>query len=145
MTQSDITCSGAIIYALNTKRFLFLHRAKSKQSVWGLVGGTNETGETPWNALNREIEEEIGAIEIIKSIPLETFVSSDEKFLFHTYLCVVKEEFIPKLNHEHNGYAWTEFGQWPKPLHQGLRNTLQNKTNQTKLQTVFDLIDLLEK
>jgi len=26
-----------------------------------------------------------------------------------------------------------------------LKNTLQNKTNQTKLETVFDLIQLLEK
>lgn len=145
MTQSDITCSGAIIYALNTQRFLFLHRAKTKHKVWGLVGGTNEDGETPWSALQREINEEIGKIDIVKSIPLETFVSSDEKFLFHTYLCVVKEEFLPILNDEHNGYAWVEFGHWPKPLHQGLKSTLQNKTNQTKLQTVFDLINLLEK
>ena len=36
------------------------------------------------------------------------------------------------------------FGKWPKPLHMGLRNTLQNKTNQTKLKTVFDLIGYLE-
>ena len=59
-------------------------------------------------------------------------------------MCVVKEEFLPKLNDEHDGYAWVSFGKWPKPLHMGLRNTLQNKTNQTKLQTVFDLIGYLE-
>ena len=82
--------------------------------------------------------------ELLKTIPLETFVSTDSKFHFHTYLCVVKEEFLPKLNDEHDGYAWVSFGKWPKPLHMGLRNTLQNKTNQTKLQTVFDLIGYLE-
>ena len=82
---------------------------------------------------------------IIKSIPLETFVSSDEKFKFHTYLCVIKEEFIPKLNKEHNGYAWVSFNRWPKPLHQGLRNTLQNKSNLTKLETVFKLVSLMEQ
>ena len=73
------------------------------------------------------------------------FVSNDEKFNFHTYLVVVKKEFLPNLNDEHDGYAWTSFGKWPKTLHQGLRNTLQNKTNLSKLETVFQVIDLLEE
>ena len=145
--MSKIICSGALFYTLDTQRFLFLHRTQSRQAdVWGLVGGTNESEEIPYQALIREIKEEIGDCpSIVKSIPLETFVSNDEKFNFHTYLCVVESEFIPKLNGEHNGYAWVSFGKWPKPLHMGLRNTLQNKTNQTKLQTVFQLISLLEK
>lgn len=142
--MSDIVCSGALFYALNSKRFLFLHRARGKQSnMWGLVGGTNEGAETPWEGLKREIVEEIGAVEIKKTIPLETFISNDNKFSFHTYLCVVKEDFIPTLNEEHDGYAWVGFTNWPKPLHHGLRNTLQNKTNLTKLQTVFQVIDLI--
>jgi ADP-ribose pyrophosphatase YjhB (NUDIX family) len=145
--SQKITCSGALFYALNTKRFLFLHRTQSKQNnVWGLVGGRSTTNETPIKALQREIKEEIGDVaEAVKTIPLETFVSTDEKFNFHTYLLVVKQEFIPKLNDEHDGYAWASFSKWPKPLHQGLRNTLQNKTNITKLKTVFEVVDLLEK
>jgi 8-oxo-dGTP pyrophosphatase MutT (NUDIX family) len=142
--MSDIVCSGALFYALNSKRFLFLHRARGKQgNMWGLVGGTNEGAETPWEGLKREIVEEIGSVEIKKTIPLETFISNDNKFSFHTYLCVVKEDFIPLLNEEHDGYAWVSFSQWPKPLHHGLRNTLQNKTNLAKLQTVFQVIDLI--
>ena len=145
--SQDIICSGALFYSLKTKRFLFLHRVQSIQNnVWGLVGGTNNTKETPWESLQREIKEEIGNLpKITKTIPLETFVSTDEKFKFHTYLVVVNEEFIPVLNEEHDGYAWASFNKWPKPLHMGLKNTLQNKTNQTKLETVFDLIQLLEK
>tara|TARA_B100001287_G_scaffold194099_1_gene164158 strand:+ start:690 stop:1127 length:438 start_codon:yes stop_codon:yes gene_type:complete len=145
--MSKIICSGALFYTLDTQRFLFLHRTQSRQAdVWGLVGGTNESEEIPYKALLREIQEEVGDTpEIIKSIPLETFVSNDEKFNFHTYLCVIKEEFIPQLNGEHNGYAWVSFGNWPKPLHQGLRNTLQSKSNLTKLQTVFQLVSLMEK
>jgi ADP-ribose pyrophosphatase YjhB (NUDIX family) len=143
--KKKIVCSGALFYTLDTNRFLLLHRTQSKQNnVWGLVGGTNEDTETPWEGLRREIQEEIGTLpEIRKTIPLETFVSNDDHFSFHTYLCVTENEFIPILNDEHDGYAWVSFGKWPKPLHQGLANTLRSKTNQEKLKTVFKLIDLI--
>lgn len=144
MIDKKTVCSGAIIYARDTKRFLFLHRTKGRSgNLWGLVGGTNELAETPWEGLKREIFEEIGEITIKKTMPLETFVSNDTKFLFHTYLCVVDKEFLPILNDEHDGYAWVDFGKWPKPLHNGLKNTLTNKINQTKLETVFKVIDLM--
>jgi len=143
--MNKIICSGALFYTLESKRFLFLHRTQSKsKNLWGLVGGTNEDKETPYTGLLREIKEELGfQPEIQKSIPLETFVSSDEHFSFHTYLCVVKEEFIPKLNEEHDGYAWVNFGSWPKPLHNGLQNTLRSKINQNKLQTIIQLVDII--
>ena len=145
--MKEIACSGALFYSLKTKRFLFLHRRNGKHNnLWGLVGGTNEGSETPWEGLQREITEEIGELpSITKTMPLETFVSTDSKFQFHTYLCVVEDEFIPHLNEEHDGYAWVSFGHWPKPLHHGLRNTLQSKINLNKLQTVFQVIDLLDK
>jgi len=142
--MEEIVCSGALFYAQKSKRFLFLHRTQGKQNnLWGLVGGTNTQTETPWEGLKREITEEIGNVTIKKPIPLETFVSNDQKFLFHTYLCIVDEEFIPTLNFEHDGYAWVAFGKWPKPLHIGLANTLKSKTNQNKLETVFKLVDIL--
>ena len=142
-----ITCSGALFYTLDTNRFLFLHRANGKRNnMWGLVGGTNEGTETPWEGLKREISEEIGSVpDIRKTLPLESFISADIKFHFHTYLCVVQSEFIPILNDEHNGYAWCSFTKWPKPLHHGLRNTLQSKVNLSKLETVFQTINLLDK
>jgi len=145
MSQNTIICSGAIVYALNTKRFLFLHRVNGRSGdLWGLVGGTTEKAETPWEGLKREIFEEIGEISIKKTMPLETFISNDTRFHFHTYLCVIEEEFMPLLNNEHDGYAWVEFGKWPRPLHHGLNNTLQNKVNLKKLETVFKVIDLLD-
>jgi 8-oxo-dGTP pyrophosphatase MutT (NUDIX family) len=145
--MEKIICSGALFYTLTTNRFLFLHRAKGKRSdLWGLVGGTNEDKETPWEGLKREIVEEIGfEPDIKKIIPLETFISSDQNFQFHTYLCIIENEFIPKLNYEHNGYAWVSYNNWPKPLHQGLRNTLSSKINKIKLETVFNMINLLKQ
>ena len=144
--MNNIVCSGALFYTLDTHRFLFLFRANGKKAgLWGLVGGTNEGVETPFEGLQREIKEEIGSLpEIKKVLPLESFVSNDAHFHFHTYLGVVKNEFIPKLNNEHSGYAWCSFRNWPKPLHLGLRNTLQSKANLTKLETVFETINLLD-
>tara|TARA_B100000925_G_C21787401_1_gene378988 strand:+ start:148 stop:597 length:450 start_codon:yes stop_codon:yes gene_type:complete len=143
--NDNITCSGALFYALNTKRFLFLQRTKNKTiGQWGLVGGMSEKGETPWNSLQREIKEEIGVEGNFKKvIPLELFTSKDEKFYFHTYVILVEKEFIPTLNNEHSGYCWCDIGTYPKPLHVGLRNTLQNKINQTKIQTVSEIANTL--
>jgi len=145
--NSKIVCSGTLFYTLDTNRFLFLHRTQGKRkNMWGLVGGTNEGAETPFEGLKREIEEEIGFLpDIKKTLPLESFISSDEQFFFHTYLCIVDNEFIPNLNKEHDGYAWCSFTKWPKPLHHGLRNTLQSKINLRKLETVFQTINLLDK
>jgi 8-oxo-dGTP pyrophosphatase MutT (NUDIX family) len=140
-----IVCSGALIYAKSTGRFLLLQKAQGKHSgTWGLVGGTNIEGETAWQGLQREIAEEIGQVpDIKKTIPLETFVSNDAVFNFHTYLCVVDTEFVPVLSDEHTGWAWALMDQAPKPLHQGLRTSLSNKTVRTKLQTIFELISLI--
>jgi len=146
ISMNNIICSGALFYTLNTNRFLFLHRANTKKNeMWGLVGGGNEQGETPWEGLQREIKEEVGFLpEIKKTLPLESFISADTKFHFHTYICIIQEEFIPILNDEHDGYAWCSFTKWPKPLHHGLRNTLQSKVNLSKLETVFKTINLLD-
>lgn len=141
----DIICSGALFFAKSTGKFLFLQRTKHKTAgQWGLVGGMSEEGETPWKALEREIKEEIGETpKFEKIIPLELFTSKDQKFFFHTYVVIVEKEFIPVLNEEHSGYAWTNAKDYPKPLHVGLRNTLQNKVNQTKIDTIVEIVKSL--
>ena len=102
IVSERIVCSGALFYAKSTSRFLLLQKSRGKyKGNWGLVGGTNLAGENPFNGLQREIVEEIG-IEptILKTIPLETFVSNDKIFNFHTYLCVVETEFVPVLSED---------------------------------------------
>jgi len=140
--EKSIICSGALFYSINTKRFLFLQRTDKKtKGLWGLVGGRNKFQESPFEGLKREISEEIGSVPVYKKvIPLELFTSNDEKFFFNTYVIAVQDEFIPKLNSEHSGYCWTAFECWPKNLHMGLRNTLNNKSIKGKLQTILDLI-----
>jgi 8-oxo-dGTP pyrophosphatase MutT (NUDIX family) len=140
-----IVCSGALFYAKSTRRFLLLQKAHGKhQGTWGLVGGTNLENENPWQGLQREVQEEIGfSPDVIKTIPLETFVSNDKVFNFHTYLCVIDKEFIPTLSNEHMAYSWSTVDWAPKPLHQGLRNSFNNKIIKTKLQTIFDIVNLI--
>jgi 8-oxo-dGTP pyrophosphatase MutT (NUDIX family) len=143
--KEQIVCSGALFYAKSTRRFLLLQKAEGKHAgTWGLVGGTNVEGESAWQGLQREVIEEIGTMPLIlKTIPLETFVSNDTVFNFHTYLCVIDSEFIPTLSNEHKGWAWSTIDHAPKPLHQGLRNSFGNKIIRTKLQTVFDIMELI--
>ena len=143
--KEQIVCSGALIYAKSTQRFLLLQKAQGKHGgTWGLVGGTNMEGETAWQGLQREIVEEIGSLPaILKTIPLETFVSNDSVFNFHTYLCVVEDEFVPTLSKEHNGWAWATVDSSPKPLHQGLRSSFSNKTLRSKLETIFEIAKIL--
>jgi 8-oxo-dGTP pyrophosphatase MutT (NUDIX family) len=144
--NEKIVCSGALFYARSTHRFLLLQKATGKHSgTWGLVGGTNLEHETAWTGLQREIQEEIGvAPSIVKTIPLESFVSSDNVFNFHTYLCVVESEFVPVLSNEHQAWAWSTIDKPPAPLHQGLRKSLNSKIIKTKIETVFKMIDLIK-
>ena len=140
--SNNIICSGALFYAINTKRFLLLQRTDFKtRGMWGLVGGRARYTESAFEGLKSEIVEEVGKTSTFKKIiPLEMFTSNDQKFYFNTFVIAIENEFIPILNKEHSGYCWTAFECWPKNLHAGLRNTLNNKAIKGKLQTILDLI-----
>jgi hypothetical protein len=140
---NQIICSGGIFLAKDTKRFLFLLRTQGKTAgTWGLVGGRKEPSDnTPYDALTREIQEEVGKVPTIKKIiPLELFVSNDQHFQYNTYVLLVDKEFIPTLNDEHSGYAWCDYENYPKPLHQGVKNSFGNKIIKAKLELLLDLI-----
>lgn len=142
-TLNQIVCSGGLFLAKDTKRFMLLMRTQGKTAgTWGLVGGKKEpTDTTPVDVLRREIDEEVGRTpNIEKIVPLELFISSDQHFQYNTYVLLVDKEFIPVLNNEHSGYAWCEYDTWPKPLHQAVRNSLNNKIIRAKLELLLDLI-----
>lgn len=141
--MTNIHCAGAIFLAKNTQRFLFLLRSQGRTAnTWGFAGGKVEPGDsTPYDALLREIAEEVGQVpQIIKTVPVELYQSPDEHFYYNTYVLIVDDEFIPVLNSEHIGYAWVSYDHWPKPLHQGVRTTLGSKTTRTKLETILSVI-----
>lgn len=138
MDRGAITAVGVLFFAQSTKRRLFLMRADKKYfGTWGLVGGKVDPGETLLTAIHRECQEEIGAMpDYKKLIPIEQFTSPDDKFYYHTFVCVVEDEFLPTLNYEHVGYAWCDSGICPKPLHPGLWATVNFEAIQEKISLV---------
>jgi len=142
---TEIDCSGALICARNTHRVLLLQKKEGKHAGrWGLVGGTNHSDESAWQGLCREINEELGfEPNIKKTLPLERFVSNDSMFKFHTYFCIVDEEFVPKLSDEHIAWGWFSLENLPKPVHKGLDLSLRNRIIENKIQTILDIVDLL--
>ena len=69
-------------------------------------------------------------------IPIEQFTSSDGGFVYHTFFCVVDQEFVPTLNDEHIGWAWIDSGVWPRPMHPGLWSTVNFDAVREKIATL---------
>jgi 8-oxo-dGTP pyrophosphatase MutT (NUDIX family) len=134
--------TGALIYCAKTRRYLFLLRNGSKHNgQWGLVGGKVEPGETVVQGLQREIQEELnGVIKDAKIIPIEQYTSDNDKFVFHTFLISVDEEFVPELNHEHRGYCWVHLEDHPKPLHPGVWRSFNFAVIVDKIKTMESVL-----
>ena len=129
---------GVWFRSVATSRYLYLLRNDAKNpSTWGLPGGKVEHGETLLGAMERECIEELGHMpEYHRLVPLEKFTSADGVFEYHTWICVVSQEFVPTLNHEHLGWAWIDQGTWPRPMHPGLWTTVNLEAVQHKIHTV---------
>lgn len=128
------TSAGIFFYSTITKRFLYLLRSDANYA-WGVPGGKIENDETLLEGLERECLEEIGYFpQNAKLIPIQKFVNNS--FTYHTFFCAVDEEFIPKLNDEHVGYAWIGDEQHPRPMHPGLFSTVNIDIVKEKLTTL---------
>ncbi len=131
--------AGVFFYSKSTQRYLYLLRSDQRSPTWSIPGGGIEQDETLLEGIERECNEEMGFNTVdIKLIPIQKFVNN--AFVYHTFFCEVEEEFIPTLNDEHSGYAWCEFEAWPKPLHQGVKNSFNNKIIKAKLELMLELI-----
>jgi 8-oxo-dGTP pyrophosphatase MutT (NUDIX family) len=135
MEHCSLKAVGVWFRSKSTGRYLYLIRNDTKNpGAWGLPGGKIETGETLLGGMERECIEELGSFPTYERlIPLEKFTSADSAFEYHTWVCVVANEFTPVLNHEHLGWAWIDAGTWPRPMHPGLWNTVNIEAVQSKI------------
>jgi len=136
-----MNASGCVILSLDTGRIMLQQRGSdtSHPRTWGFFGGKSENQERPVETLLRELQEEIGGIPSYdKIIPLNTFTSSNKKFIYYTFVVLVKREFIPILNTESDSFAWVNINSWPKPLHPGVKAQLYNKKIIQKLKTIYE-------
>lgn len=122
-----IISAGALFKCSETGRFFFVLRSSTSSypSKWSLCGGKMHQNEHILEGLEREITEEIGFMpQVQKWISFNSFTSLDKKFCYHSILILTPQEFIPKLNHENDGYAWVDLENPPKPLHPRLKEVI---------------------
>lgn len=120
--------AGCLIMARSTGRILIPLRSAyvEQPNTWGTWGGAIDQGEDPAEAVQREVHEEAGIRPAnLQVIPLYTFRDGD--FSYYNFLAVVNEEFEPYLNWETQRAEWVRFGDWPHPLHFGLKGLLQDR------------------
>ncbi len=127
--------AGSIILAKSTSRLLLPFRsARVEQSnTWGVWGGAIDEGDDPKATVKKEMKEEVGYTgTILDIIPLYVFKDQRTGFQYHNFITIVPEEFQPKLNWETEDYDWVDFGDWPQPLHFGLKALIQQSGNDIK-------------
>ena len=140
-----LKAAGACIIAKDTKRILLQQRSKegSYARTWGLFGGKIEADENVSQGLLRELREEIELDplkDISKVYPLDQYHSRDKTFSYYTFIVLIENEFVPKLNTESGGYCWVNHSYLPKPLHPGTRRTLFSKNKLSIVKnTIYNL------
>ena len=103
-----ITVKGIVVYH---RRVLLLKRARPSTNglgYWELPGGGLEYGETPNQALIRELKEETGLqIDVVKPAYTFTKIRSDYQTVGIGYLSITHSDKIV-LSDEHTDYLWCE-------------------------------------
>ena len=127
--------AGCIFMARSTGRFLLDHRSDNpppqdveQPGTWGTWGGAGVGPATNALVVNRirlEVLEETGHdLHNINAKFIPLYIFKKNTFQYFNFLVIVDEEFEPHLNWESQGFRWCEFGNWPSPLHFGLKAVL---------------------
>lgn len=132
-----VEAAGCLAMAESTGRLLLPFRSGDVQQphTWGTWGGSCDQYESPTATAIREFREETGYLDKI-SLMVPLYVFKRDNFRYYNFLIMVPQEFEPQLNWETERAAWIEYGDWPQPMHPGLRAlTLDSKSaSQIQLQ-----------
>lgn len=130
--------AGCIIFARETKRFLFAKRSRHVEQPgdFGGWGGAIDSGELPKDAALREVHEETGYNGDIEILPMYVFTKGT--FRYSNFLAIVEEEYDPRLDWENSGFVWTLFGEWPSPLHFGIKALLNDPASYALMKSYAD-------
>lgn len=94
---------GAFAVILNAESHVLLcHR--TDHDVWNLPGGRVEEGESPWDAVRREVEEEVG-LEVRVERLLGLYSVPEDKTIACTFLCV-QTGGVLRLSNEADDIQW---------------------------------------
>jgi len=118
--------AAGIICVAPSGKVLLLRRGDHEPNFaghWALPGGGAETNETPARAARREAKEEMGYSVKGPLVLLDQKVTPTG-MVFHTFMHAAEDEFIPKLNQEHTGYAWAPLHALPRPMHPAVEGVL---------------------
>ena len=134
--------AGAIFMARDTGRILLPFRSEDvlEGNTWGTWGGAIDEGETPKEAAARESYEEAGYSPRPEDIiPLYVF-KHQSGFRYFNFLILVPREFgwepSPEAAWETEYAQWFEHGNWPSPMHFGLKNLLRDPKSS---ETIYEL------
>lgn len=99
--------AGVIILAPGGRALLLRRSGQSDSGgTWSFPGGGIEGDETPEQAARRECEEEIGTCPASELIPWTRRIKDGVDFT--TFLGRVDDEFVPRLNGEHDKFQWVD-------------------------------------
>lgn len=134
---------GAIIVSETTGKVMTVLRSpiESHPNTWTFAGGKVESEENHTEALVRELKEELQLTKIKKILPLHRYQSRSKDFVYDTFIVLVKDEFVPELNEENCGYAWTDIEHLPGPLHPKTRQMISSSRLLTKFKNFYNWID----
>ena len=101
-----------LLLQLNPKKFDL--SADGDQVIWDLPGGRINRGETPIEALRREVFEETGITEITEISPVTIDLTTirvptengDCGVIYATYRCTLAQKETLSLSPEHLSYTW---------------------------------------